>query len=155
MSQQEAKLSIRGFGRAVLRNAKTGRIEGGTRFKNIVTEIGLRDFLVNQIHSDLSGSTIGFAAIGTATTAPVSTGTELNDEFETRKNVVGSLVASRTLRNTWSYATNEATQSSVGECGLFQTNTAGAMFSHATYTQSDKTTNQTLSFTYDIIFNTA
>lgn len=151
----EAQLVIRGFGRVLMRDAKTGRIIGGRRFKNIVTEIGLRDFIVNQIHSDLSGSAIGFAGIGSSIAAPASTQTALTAEFETRKNVVGSLVVTRTLRNTWSYATDEATQSQVGECGLFRTNTAGAMFSRATFTASTKTTNQTLAFTYDVIFNTA
>ena len=151
----EVRLTVRGFGRYIVRNAKTGRFEGGRSFKNIVTEIGLRDFIVNQIHSDLTGSAIGFAGIGSSTVAPLSTQTALTAEFETRKNVVGSLVVSRTMRSTWSYATNEATQSQVAECGLFQTNTAGAMFSRATYTASTKTTNQTLAFTYDVIFNTA
>ena len=152
----ETRLAVRGFGRILLRDARTGRITGSRQFKNIVTEIGIRDFLVNAIHSDLTGSKIGYAGIGSNTTvAPNSTQTALSNEFETRKDVTGSLVASRTLRNVWSYATNEATQSAVGECGLFQTNSAGAMFSRATYTASTKTTNQTLAFTYDIVFNTA
>lgn len=155
----EAKIFIRGFGRVLLRNKNTGRIEGGTKFKNIVTEVGIRDFMVNQIHSDLTGSTIGFGHIGSSVAAPASTQTVLTAEFATattpRVNVVGTLVASRTMRSTYSYATDEATQSQVGETGLFQTNSAGAMFSRATFTASTKTTNQTLSFTYDVIFNTA
>lgn len=155
MSQAETRITIRGFGRVVLRNAKTGRFEGGRRFKNIVTEIGLRDFMVNQIHSDLTGSSIGFAGVGSSTGAPASTETALVAEFETRKNVTGSLVVSRTMRSIYSYATNEATQSQVAETGLFQTNSAGAMFSRATFAASTKTTNQTLAFTYDVIFNTA
>lgn len=149
------RLVIRGMGRILLRNAKTGRIEGGRTFRNVITEIGLRDFMVNQIHSDLSGSQIGFAGIGSDTSAPASTDTALGAEFESRKNVTGSLVASRTMRNLWSYATDEATQSNVAECGLFQTDTAGAMFNHATFASSAKTTNQTLAFTLDVIFNTA
>lgn len=155
----ETKLFVRGFGRVLLRNRRTGRIEGGCRFKNIVTEIGLRDFMVNQIHSDLTGSAVGFAGIGSSTVAPLSTQTALTAEFATattpRVNVVGSLVVTRTMRSTYSYATDEATQSQVAETGLFQTNSAGAMFSRATFTASTKTTNQTLSFTYDVIFNTA
>ena len=148
-------LSIRGFGRMVARNAKTGRIEGETKFHNVVSAIGMRDFIIKSIHSDLTGSLIGFAGVGSATTVPSTDDTQLANEFETRKDVTGALVASRTLRNTWSYATNEATQSSVGEVGLFRTNTAGAMFAHATFTQSLKTVNQTLAFSYDIVFQTS
>lgn len=151
----ESGLFIRGFGRMLAFNAKTGKIEGERRWHNVVTGIGMRDFIINQIHSDLTGSQIGFAGIGSNTTAPATGDVALGNEFDTRKDVVGTLVASRTLRNTWSYATDEATLSSVGEVGLFRTNTAGAMFNHATFTQSDKTTDQTLAFTFDIVFQTS
>lgn len=151
----ESGLFIRGFGRMLAFNAKTGEIEGERRFHNVVTGIGIRDFIVLNIHSDQSGSDIGFAGIGSNTTAPATGDTALGNEFDTRKNVVGALVASRTLRNTWSYATDEATLSSVGEVGLFFTDAAGAMFNHATFTQSNKTTDQTLAFTYDIVFQTS
>lgn len=150
-----AGLTIRGFGVLVFRNAKTGKIEGKHKFKNIVTQIGLRDFLVNGIHSSLTGSKIGYAGIGSGSTAPASTQTALVAEFETRKAVVGSLVASRTLLNAWSYATNEGNASAVNECALFVTNSAGAMFSRATFASSQKTTDQTLAISYSIVFNTA
>ncbi len=155
IEQPRASLVLRGFGRALLKDAKTGRTLADKEFTNVVTDVGIRDFIVNQIHSDLSGSAIGFAGIGSNTTVPATDDTGLGSEFETRKNVVGALVASRTLRNTWSYATNEATQSSVGEVGLFRTNSGAPMFNHATFTQSLKTTNQTLAFTYDVVFATA
>ena len=148
-------IGIRGFGRMLAMNVETGKIEGERRWHNVVPAIGIRDFLVKAVHSDLSGSLVRFAGLGSATTAPTTDDTALNNEFETRKDTTGTLVASRTMRSTWSYATNEATQSSVGEVGLFRTDTAGAMFSHATFTQSLKTTNQTLAFTYDIVFQTS
>lgn len=153
--EPEAKLSIRGFGQIEARDARTGKVVWRRKFKNIVTEIGLRDFLVNGIHSSLSGSNIGYAGIGSGATAPASTQTALVAEHDTRKAVTGALVASRTLRNTWSYATNEGNASAVNEVGLFYTNSAGAMFSRATFASSQKTTAQTLAFTYDVVFNTA
>ena len=151
----ETKLVIRGFGRALLTDAKTGKVIADKEFTNVVTDVGIRDFIVKSIHSDLSGTVIGYSGVGSNTTAPATDDTALGSEFETRKANVGALVASRTLRNTWSYATNEATQSSVGEVGLFRTDTGAPMFNHATFTQSLKTTNQTLAFTYDVVFATA
>jgi len=147
-------LAIKGFGRLELRNAKTGVLDEWTEWENTVMQTGFDDFLVSGLSADLAdGATISHGAIGSTTTAPDSTNTSLSGEFETRRDLTGTLSSVGTLLNTWSYATNEATQSQVARVGMFDASTNGKMFSEATFTASTKTTDQTLAISYEIRFS--
>ena len=147
-------LSIKGWGRVELMNVRTGKLDGWTEWENTVMETGFDDFLVSGLSADLAdGAAISHGAIGSTTTAPDSTNTTLGGEFETRQDLTGTLQTVGTLLNTWSYATNEATQSNVARVGLFNALTVGKMFSEATFTSSAKTTDQTLSISYEIRFS--
>lgn len=147
-------LSIKGFGRLEFRNATTGNLDSWTEWHNTVMEVGFDDFLVSGLSADLAdGASISHGAIGSATAAPDSTNTSLSGEFETRKDLTGTLQTVGTLLNTWSYGTNEATQSNVARVGLFNSSSSGKMFSEATFTSSAKTTDQTLAISYEIRFS--
>ena len=147
-------LSIKGFGRLEFRNAKTDHLDSWTEWENTVMQTGFDDFLVSGLSADLAdGAAISHGAIGSTTTAPDSTNTTLAGEFETRQDLTGTLASVGTLSNTWSYGTNQATQSNVARVGLFNAVTNGKMFSEATFTSSAKTTDQTLSISYEIRFS--
>ena len=147
-------LAIKGWGRVELMNVRTGKLDGFTEWENTVMEIGFDDFLVSGLSADLAdGAAISHGAVGSTTTAPNSTNTSLAGEFETRRDLTGTLLTVGTLQNVFSYATNEATQSNVARVGLFNSSSGGKMFSEATFTSSAKTTDQTLSLTYQIRFS--
>jgi hypothetical protein len=146
-------LKIKGFYKVELRNAKTGELEGLAEGENVVTEVGFDNFLVNSLSADLSGLTISHGAIGSATAAPNSTNTSLAGEFETREDLTGSLETVGTLLCAWSYATDEGNASEVARVGLFNSVSTGSMFSEATFSSSQKTTDQTLSISYRISFS--
>ena len=147
-------LSIKGWGRVELMNVRTGKLDGFTEWENLVMETGFDDFLVSGLSADLAdGAAISHGAIGSTTTAPDSTNTSLSGEFETRKDLTGSLQTVGTLLNTWSYTTAQATQSNVARVGLFNSSSGGKMFSEATFTSSLKTTDQTLAISYEIRFS--
>ena len=144
-------IKVRGIARLLLEDVKTGKLQY-REVENVVTQDGYREFIIKSISDDLSGQVISHGAIATQTAAINSATDELAGEFETRKDVTGSDIGVGTLRNTWSYATNEATQSTLGAIGLFNSSNGSTMFAAATFTTSDKTTNQTLAITYDHIF---
>ena len=147
-------LSIKGWGRVELMNVRTGKLDGFTEWENLVMETGFDDFLVSGLSADLAdGAAISHGAIGSTTTAPDSTNTTLGGEFETRKDLTGTLLTVGTLQNVFSYATNQATQSNVARVGLFNSSSGGKMFSEATFTSSLKTTDQTLAITYQVRFS--
>jgi len=145
-------IKVRGIAKLLLEDAKTGEVVGYKEIENVVTQSGYREFIIKSISDDLTGTTITHGAIGTQTAEVNSTQNSLTGEFETRKDVTGTDASVSTLRNTWSYATNEGTQSTLGAIGLFNSSSGGSMFAAATFTTSDKTTNQTLAITYDHIF---
>ena len=147
-------LAIKGWGRIELNNVRTGKLDGYAEWENVVTEVGFDDFLVSGLSSDLAdGASISHGAIGSSTAGADSTNTSLAGEFETRKDLTGTLNTVGTLQNVWSYATDEATQSNVARVGLFNASSSGKMFSEAVFSSSAKTTDQTLAITYEVRFS--
>lgn len=158
MSKAQHSISIRGFVRLELidvRGKHKGRRQRTKWMPNAVTADGFQNYIVNNIGSGLtaSGKLISHLQLATQTTAPSSSQTSASGEFEARKTSSNSFVANGTLRATASWATNEATQSTLGAIAMYNTSSGGTTGSVATYSTSNKTTDQTLSATYEWRFS--
>jgi len=142
------EITVRGYGRIQLVNAKTGKIEGDSGWKqNAVTETGFDDAIVGAIGGIAASSQVTHMQLGTQTAAPSSTQTALSGEFGARQATTESLVGNGTLQATASWATNEATQSTIGAVGLYGSSSGSSAFNALTVATSAKTTDQTLNAT--------
>ncbi len=92
-------------------------------------------------------------AIGSGTIAPTTANTALGNEV-TRK-AIGTFATANLAANPpsfdsiTSFATNEA-NTTLGEVGLFNSNSGGTMLARATFASFVKATSNTLSITYTI-----
>lgn len=149
-------LKIKGFFRLELvdvRGPHKGRRIRSPWMKNVVTAEGLEDYIVGAVGGIAGSKQVTHLVVATQTTAPSSAQTSASGEFEARKTVDKSFVANGTLRMTCSYATNEATQSVLGALAVYNTSSGGSAASVATYSTSQKTTDQTLNVTYEYRFS--
>lgn len=149
-------LKIKGFVKCQVYDVKNQRIVGHREVENLIVTSGR-----NQL-ARLAGSGTGpvsYAHVGTSTTAPAATDTDLLSSLTSsgRKSVSSSTAATGTVQFTWSYETNEftATNDNVfGEVSLFNSSSGGTMFSRATFAQTTKDSNMQISFTYQLRFST-
>lgn len=163
--------SVKDHGKIVgmfrLQIEEDGKIVGDSGWKkNLITNLGFNNYIVNQLGTSLTGSKISHAALGTGG-APIATDTTLAGEVST--NGSGSVVraavtaatssSSKTLRNTAtfssanSFITATANISNIGLWGVSGPTTAsGTLFAGNTYASSACATNQNVNVTYDIIF---
>ena len=146
-------LRIKGFVRAALTDVKTGKVTMGDWHENAITADGFQNYICNSIGSGLSGKQLGWLQLASQTAAPSSSQTAAAGEFEARKSSSNSTSANGTLQGTASWATNEATQSNVGAVAWYNTSSGGTAGSVATFSSSTKTTDQTLSITYQWRFS--
>lgn len=142
-------IRIRGFVRAALHDVRTGRVIMGRWHENAITADGFQNYIVGPPGAIGGSKTVTHLQVATQTTAPTSSQTSASGEFEARKTTSNSFVANGTLRATASWATNEATQSTLGAVAIYNTSSAGTAGSIATFATSNKTTDQTLSITYE------
>lgn len=143
-------IKVRGFGRLQIVNAKTGKIEGDSRWcKNLITDTGFDDLIVGAIGGIANSSQVTHMALGTQTDAAVSTQTSMSGEaaWAPRKTTTESLVGNGTLQATASWDTDEATGSNIGSVGLYGTSTGGSIGNVILVSTSAKTTDQTLNAT--------
>lgn len=147
------KIKINGFVRGCLINHKTGQIQMGQWHKNAVTADGFQNYIVGPIGVIAGSKTISHIQVATQTTAPTSSQQSASGEFEARKTSLNTFSANGTLQCTASFATNEATQSTLGGVALYNTSSGGTCASVATFATSNKTTDQTLNVTYQWRFS--
>lgn len=150
-----SRVLIKGFVRACLQNVKTGEMEITPWMPNVLTSDGLQNYICHSVGSIAGSKYITHMGVGTQTAAPVTSQTEVSGPFSTRKATTNSFSASGTLQCTASWATNEATESTLGAVALYNTSSGGTAGSIATFAQSTKTTDQTLSISYQWRFATA
>lgn len=131
-----------------VRGPHRGRVQRG-RTRNVVTANGLQHYVVGAIGAIAGSKQISYLQLATQTTAPSSAQTSASGEFEARKTTTNTFVTNGTLRMVASWATNEATQSTLGGLAAYNTSSAGTAASVATFATSNKTTDQTLSVTYE------
>lgn len=145
-------ISIRGFVRTMLIDHKTGKVEI-REVENAITAGGFQNYLVGTVGGIAGSKQITHLQLATQTTAPSSSQTSASGEFEVRKTTTNSFVANGTLRMTAQFATNEATQSTLGGVAAYNTSSGGTAASVATFATSNKTTDQTLNITYEWRFS--
>lgn len=145
----EDQITVRGFGRVQLVNAKTGKIEGDSGWnRNIVTDSGFDDAIVGAIGGIAASSQVTHMHLGTQTDVPVSTQTTMSGEHPDARQVTDeSLVGAGTLQATASWATNQATDSTIGAVGLYGSLSGSSILNVLTVATSNKTTDQTLNAT--------
>ena len=124
--------------------------------KNMLTNLGVQHFIVEQMASVSGSSVISYAAFGSAGTV-ASTMTAIPAEIATaagRFAVVGSVQASRTLRYTGSLASNVLPATTIGNVGVYAVSStnSGSMFAGNTFASSALATNQAVNLTYDFQF---
>lgn len=125
-----------------------------TKVENTVVTAGRR-WVLQQINSvDMNtNQAIRYMGVGTSTTAPATSDTTLGSEAS--RIAVNSFTTSNLTSNppSWraeaSWATNEA-NTTLGEVGIFVTNSGGTMLGRATFSTINKTTSNTLAISYTV-----
>ena len=131
-----------------------GNVVDKQKIENTIVTVGRR-WVLQQIEStdQVTAQTIKYIAVGTATTAPGTGDTALASESS--RLAIQSFTTSNLTSNppSWraeaSWATNEA-NTTLGEVGLFVTNSGGTMLGRATFTQINKTTSNTFAVSYTV-----
>ena len=154
-------IKLKGFFR--LQITEKGKIVGDSGWKkNQVTNLGIQDYLVDNLIGDAGGKSVTHIALGTSTTVAASNATNLAGELthasNARKAVSTSIVASRTAQFTAAFnsADSFVTASvNVANIGLFETSTTegGTLFAGNTFASSSLATNQNINATYQIRFS--
>lgn len=145
-------LKVRGFVRTMMINHRTGAVEIN-EVENAITANGFQHYLAGAVGGIAGSKQITHLQLATQTAAPSSSQTSASGEFEARKTTNNSFVANGTLRMTAQFATNEATQSTLGAVAAYNTSSGGTAASVATFATSNKTTDQTLNITYEWRFS--
>ncbi len=145
---------VKGFFNIQIADKKTGRIVGDSGWcENTLTNNGLNAIAAIAIAATGSYA-VGFAQIGKGTDAIVASMTDLKSGENAFKAISPSSVATGTARCTCSFdgSDNSATLT-IGEIGLFKTDSAGSMVAGNTFTTSQMTTDQTLNASYELRFS--
>ena len=150
---QARAIKVRGFYRLMLHNVRTGKQVYTPWRENVITGNGFQHYIVGPIAAIAGSKTITHLQVATQTTAPTSSQDTASGEFEAREATTNTFVANGTLRATASWNTNEATQSVLGAVAMYNTSSGGTAGSIATFTTSQKTTDQTLNITYEWRFS--
>ena len=145
---------LRGCLRLALRRAWDGKLIEERFIDNTVVTSGRRWVLeAIQSANAASAQTLQQIAVGTSTTAPATGDTALASE--NARKAVGTWDSAELTSNppSWqaqvSFATNEA-NTTLGEVGLFNSNSGGTMLDRVTFATIDKTTSNTLSISLTI-----
>ena len=155
---QKDFITLQGFTRVKIGETKDGKLvivgDSGWRGPNEIVNEGFQDYICKSIGS-LSGSKfITHAGIGTGT-APNATHNTLQGETGTREAVSNSVIASKTLQATAAWASGVHP----GDCtlqnvGLFNTSSGGSLLCGNTFATSSWGSNQAVSMTYQLRFQT-
>lgn len=148
-------IEIKGFVRLCLTNVRNGKQEITPWMENVITADGFEDYIVGTSGGVAGSKQITHAQLATQTDAPVSTQQTASGEFEARETTDNTFSSYGTLECTASWNTDEATQSTLGAVALYNTSSGGTAGSIATFSTSDKTTDQTLNVTYQWRFASA
>lgn len=155
---------IRGFYRLQITEDVNGKakIVGDSGWKeNQVTNLGIQDFIVDNLIGNSGGKSVTHVALGTGG-APASNATSLSGEIthasNSRKAVSTSIVSSRTAQFTAAFASSDSfvtASVNISNIGLFETSTTngGTLFAGNTYASSSLATNQNVNVTYQIRFS--
>lgn len=151
--QAMEELRLKGAIRMVLSDLH-GNILEERNFRNLAVTQG-RSWVLGQLETvnQVTSQTISYLAIGSSTIAPTTGDTALGAEVV--RNAIGTFVTSTLTQNppNWSanvsFATNQG-NTTLAECGLFNSNAGGTMLAHATFSSFVKATSNILNITYTI-----
>lgn len=151
-------MKVQGFFRVQLTEDGKGVIGDSGWHKNQVTDLGIRQYIVDWLCSG-AGKSVAFMALGTGT-APAPNDTSLAGEVQKRQGVSNSVVASGTAQFTGAFASANSfvsTTVNIANIGLFDASTTGAgtIFAGNTFASSSCATNQSVNATYQIRFASA
>lgn len=150
--QQYEVLKLRGAIRMVLSDIRGNEIFE-KQFENLAVTQG-RSWVLGQLESvNSQAQVISYLAIGSSTVAPTTGDTALNAEIT--RNAIGTFITSTLTGNPpnfsalVSFATNQG-NTTLAECGLFNSSSGGTMLAHATFSSFVKATSNILNLTYTI-----
>jgi hypothetical protein len=146
-------IRVKGFFRTQIVD-RAGRIIGDSGWKqNTMTNNGLNNACAGAAIGASGSYQVGYMAIGKGTDAIIAAATDLTSRENSFVTVSPSTVATGTARCTASFdgSANSATIT-IGEIGLFKTNSAGSLVAGNIFTTSQMTTDQTLNATYELRF---
>lgn len=164
-------LKIRGFFRVQITEDGKGVVGDSGWKENQITNLGIRDFLVNWLLSGSGGEFVQFMGLGSGS-APASNATSLNGEIyhnsnnsasQSRIAVASSLIDSGTAQFVASFASQNSfvtASTTVANLGLFNASLTslahnGTLFAGNTFASSTCATNQSINATYQIRFASA
>ena len=155
-------MKVRGFFRVQITEDGKGVMGDSGWRENQVTNLGIRQYLVDWLASG-AGKSVTYMALGTGG-APASDATSLTGELthstSGRAAVSSSIVASGTNQFTGAFASANSfvtATANISNIGLFNTSTTGAgtLFAGNTFASSSCATNQSVNATYQIRFTSA
>ena len=144
--RSKTKIGVKGFFRAQVVDKVSGKIVADSGWnENTMTNLGLNNACAGMSIGATGSYAAGFMAIGKGTDAINATMTDLKSQENEYLAISPSTVATGTARATCSFdgSDNSATLT-IGEIGLFKTDSAGSMIAANTFTTSQMTTDQTL-----------
>ena len=153
--QEQGYIMLKGAMELALNNAHDNELVEYRHRRNTVVTAGRRWVLERIQASSPPTTTIGFMAVGQSTDDLGTDDTALTAELGGSRTDIGTFTTTNLTSNppSWaaqvSWATDEAV-GTLGEVGLFNSNSAGTMLARATFNTIDKETTNTLSITYVI-----
>ena len=151
-------VTLQGFTRIKIGEEVDGKLkivgDSGWRGPNEVVNEGFQDYICASIGSIAGSKYVTHAALGTGT-APGAVANTLEGETGTREVTDNSIVSSKTLQATAEWASGDHP----GDCtlknvGLFNTSSGGSLLCGNTYATSSWGSNQAVSMTYQLRFQT-
>jgi hypothetical protein len=149
-------IAVKGMFR--VRVNEDGKIVGDSGWReNEVTNLGFNQYIVSSLGSIAGSKYISHVGIGTGGTINPTT-TALPGEVGTRQGVTAATSSSsKTLNLTATFASGWHTitdAQSISNIGLFNSVSAGTLFSGNTFASSSCASNQAVNVTYDLTFAT-
>lgn len=151
---------LQGFSRIKLGHDKDGEtiIDGDSGWvgPNEVVNLGFQDYICASIGSIAGSKYVTHMGLGTGT-MPAAAATSIDGETGTRKTSSNTIVSSKTLQATASWASGDhpGGSPSIRNICLANTSSGGTIICGNTYTASAWATNQGVSATYQLRFATS
>jgi hypothetical protein len=142
--------------RGALTDVRTGKVQMGKWHENIITNIGYQDYLCAWLGTASGSKNFTHIAVASGSSQN-ATMTQLSGEasWSVRKAPGFSVVSSKTLQATASWASSEMSNQTLNCCGFYNTSavTTGSVASIGTFASSTKSDVQTFTLTYNLAFS--
>lgn len=131
---------------------KDGKVKETRKEKNLVVNAGLT-YICSRMTST-AASAMTHMAVGSGTTAPSGSQTDLVSILGVREPLDSSTSSSNTVTYTSSFEAGEGT-GAVTEAGIFNASTGGTMLCRTTFPVVNKGANDTMAITWTITLSAA